>query len=123
MRRKPQLTGPDYLIAHAHLASENEQPYAEDFEAMITDVYSEREHFAREVIAKRPLKDYEASPVSIILTAAERAASENDSESVAEVFRVGLTLLAKWHEYLLFGAEGHPEFELKRATRNERERQ
>jgi hypothetical protein len=64
-----------------------------------------------EVVATRPLEADEASPVSILLAAHEAAATMGDTESVTEVLRFGMALLAKWAEWLAM-IEQHPRLEL-----------
>jgi len=73
------MTGADFLMMMAVEAAESDLPYAGRF------------------------KDHELTPVSIIFTACQAAAKRGDKESQAEVLTVGLSLLAKWPEYLAMG--------------------
>ncbi|HUP69669.1 MAG TPA: hypothetical protein VM142_07615 [Acidimicrobiales bacterium] len=108
--RKPQLTGPDYLIAVASDAAHNGQPYAATFLRMAQDaaVGNRPGMLLAEMVAARPLKDYEASAVSIILGAAQLAQQGRDAESVKEILQFGMALLAKWPSYLVM-TDSHPD--------------
>lgn len=109
-KNQPQLTGPDYLSAVAEEAKERGQPWAEEFGAMLWNAFDTREPVLLiHAQATRPLKEFEASPVSIILGAYQMAMTNKDLESANEVLRVGLALLAKWPDWLCSTADGHPE--------------
>lgn len=109
-RKQAQLTGPDYLIVGASEAAKNGQPYAATFSRMAQDAaIGERSGMLlAEMVAVRSLKDYEASPVSIILGAVQRAQQNRDSESVKEILQFGMALLAKWPTYLVL-TDSHPD--------------
>lgn len=109
-RKQAQLTGPDYLIVAASEAAQNGQPYAATFSSMAQDAaIGERPGMLlAEMVAVRPLKDYEASPVSIILAAAQLAQQNRDSESLKEILQFGMALLAKWPTYLVM-TDSHPD--------------
>lgn len=115
--KKPKMTGADYLMAMADDARQSGHPYAERFQHMVMQAFAD-EHEAMlttELVAQRPLKDHEKTPVSVILAAYKAASSRGDVESRGEVFLTGLMLLAKWPEYLAVGTERHPTLEWKRA--------
>ena len=99
-RRGPALTGPDYLLGVASKAADGGQPFAGQFGMMVQTAFGPQGSLLIELLAQRPLKDYEASPVSIVLEAYEMAKRQGDREAVDEVVRVGVTLLAKWPEFL-----------------------
>lgn len=113
-RKRARLTGPDYLIAVASDAADNGQPYAATFSRMAQDAaLGDRSGMLlAEMVAVRPLKDYEASPMSIILGAAQLAQQGGDSESVKEIFQFGMALLAKWPIYLVT-TDSHPDLVYK----------
>lgn len=105
---EPELTGPDLLLAIADRAVEQDLPYTGAFHDMVIDAFSGDDRLAA-LVARRPLKDHENAPVSVILTAAEVAGKElRDPQAFREVLRVGLILLAKWPEYLVT-AHAHPD--------------
>jgi hypothetical protein len=116
-RKGPKMTGADYLMYMADDAMKSGLPYAERFQHMVMQAFGD-EHEAMlttELVAQRPLKDHESTPVSVILSAYKAASKGGDVESRGEVFLTGLMLLAKWPEYLAFGTEHHPTLEWKRA--------
>lgn len=108
MAKKPQLTGPDYLVGLADQAAERGQPYADDFREMVMLAFSDEDFLVAAAIARRELREHEASPVSIVYGAAQAAISNGDPEAFAEVMQVGLSLLAKWPDYLVM-LERHPD--------------
>lgn len=108
-KREPQMSGADYLFAMAHSAADRGQPYANGFAAMVRSAFDDQGMLIREVIARRPLKDHEASPVAIIATAVQAALDQGDREAANEALHVGLSLLAKWPDYLDGFIDGHPE--------------
>lgn len=111
--QKRGLTGPDYLLAIADEAAESGQPFAGEFRSMLMSCFSGQELFLIEMEASRPLKEHEASPVSIILGALAMASDRGDKESAQEILTVGLSILAKWPTWLAVTADGHPELDLK----------
>lgn len=113
LRRKPQMTSVDFLIGMAEDAAKQGQPFAEEFRDMAVAVAIGPDAILSVGEARRPLNAHEASPVSIILGAYEFARRHGDRESVDEVLRVGLSLLAKWPYFLLSRVDGHPDLELK----------
>lgn len=121
-------TGPDYLLAVAERASESGQPYSSEFANMVYGAFEPSGisgipdvpamefplgQLPKEMVARRPLEEHEASPVSIVLGASEAAKDKGDAEAQIEVLRDGLTLLAKWPEYLLITTTGHPTLAFK----------
>lgn len=102
------VTGFDLLLVAAESAAQSSQPYAYEFLLMIRQAASGYASLVTEAIANRPLKEHEASPVAIILGAAELAYQRGDDVAVREVLRVGTALLAKWPEYLR-AMEIHPD--------------
>lgn len=114
-RKQAQLTGPDYLIVAASEAAKNGQPYAAAFSRMAQDAaIGERPGMLlAEMVSVRPLKHYEASPVSIILGAVSLAQQNRDSESVTEILQFGMAMLAKWPTYLVV-TDSHPDLGDKR---------
>lgn len=116
-RKRSQLTGPDYLIAVASEAANSGQPYAATFARLAQEsALGERPGMLlAEMVATRPLNDYEASPVSIIIGAMQMAQQNRDSESCDEILRFGLALLAKWPEFLVM-RQIHPDLKDKTGT-------
>jgi hypothetical protein len=110
------MTGADFLMMMAVEAAESGLPYAGRFKDMIWAIHplDGEAQLSTEVVAQRPLKDHELTPVSIIFTACQAAARQGDKESQVEVLNVGLSLLAKWPEYLAIRTEGHPTLQWKR---------
>lgn len=108
-RSQPSMTGPDYLMAAARSASDGGRAYADDFSNMLWAAFVGDPGLLSGAIGRRPLNDYEAAPVAIILGAFQLARSNQDVESAIEVLQVGMALLAKWPEYLDGVADGgHP---------------
>jgi hypothetical protein len=105
-KKQPALSGGDYLLGISDTCQKQGQPYAAEFRRMVMQCYGTEELLIGEVIAKRPLKEHEASPASIIINAVELAQQRGDTESIEEILRVGMALLAKWPDYLaaLFGS-------------------
>jgi hypothetical protein len=110
----PKLTGADFLLAMADDARQSGLPYAERFQHMVMQAFGDETLLETELVAKRPLKDHESLPVSVILAAYKMAWKRGDVESRGEALLTGLHLLAKWPEYLAFSAERHPTLERKR---------
>jgi hypothetical protein len=111
MPRKPKLAGADFLILAAEEARESGHPYAFEFAAMVMAAFVGDELLSTTALAQRPLKDYEAVPVTIVRMAVEMARERGDRKSVDEAVIVGLGLLAKWPEFLDQASdEGHPYF-------------
>ena len=106
------VTGFDLLLVAAESAAQSSQPYAYEFLLMIRQAASGYASLVTEAIANRPLQEHEASPVAIILGAAELAYQRGDDVAVREVLRVGTALLAKWPEYLS-ATERHPTLTFK----------
>lgn len=116
----PQATGPDYLMMVAQKAEEHGQPYSAEFSTMIYEAFSPTPggpgilgQLPTERIAARELDDHEATPVAIIATALTAAADTGDVEAFQEVLQVGLSLLAKWPNYLMATVTGHPTLDIK----------
>jgi hypothetical protein len=104
-------SGVDYLIVSA---DETAGPYAEVFRSMLVSVALGQDQLVSGVVANRPLRDYEAAPVAIILDAAQTAIVNNDADGIKEVLQVGMSLLAKWADYLNLALdEGHPHFNME----------
>jgi hypothetical protein len=114
-RKGPKMTGADYLLAMADDARQSGLPYADLFQHMVMQAFGDETLLTTEVVAKRPLKDHESTPVMVILTACKAARESRDMEARGEVLGVGLALLAKWPEYLAVGTGRHPTLEWKRA--------
>lgn len=117
---KPQATGPDYLMMIAQKAEEQGQPYSAEFSTMIYEAFSPTPggpgilgQLPTERIAARELEEHEATPVTIIATALLTAADTGDVEAFQEVLQVGLSLLAKWPDYLMATVTGHPTLDIK----------
>lgn len=94
-----QLTGPDFMIAIASTAAEQGRAFAAEFQQMVIDSFMGGRS-PRETVASRALEEHEVAPVAIIMGAMEAALEQGDEESYEEVVRVGLSLLAKWPDYL-----------------------
>lgn len=107
------MTGADYLMYMADDAMKSGLPYAERFQHMVWQAFGDETMLETELVAQRPLKDHESTPVSVILSAYKAASKRGDVESRGEVFLTGLMLLAKWPEYLAVGADRHPTLERK----------
>lgn len=107
----PQLTGLDFIIGMADQAVQRNQPYAAEFLMMAQQAALGRGQLITEVQAVRPLREEEASPVSIVLGAYEAARQDGDAESLQEVLQVGMALLTKWATYLAV-MEQHPSLSL-----------
>jgi hypothetical protein len=114
-RKGPKMTGADFLLAMADDARQSGLPYAERFQHMVWQAFGNETMLTTELVAKRPLKDHESTPVAVILAAHKAARERGDLQARGEVLGVGLALLAKWPEYLAFGTEHHPTLEWKRA--------
>lgn len=122
-RQKPQLTGPDYLLGVARRSADEGQPFADVFSDMVFQAFSGsplNDVLLAGMTAQRPLREHEASPVAIILAAAEMAKANGDSAGLDEVLRVGLTLLAKWPAFLLSRVDGHPDFDWRSTNEDDR---
>lgn len=111
MPRKPKLRGGDFLLLAAEEARESGHPYAFEFAEMVTSAFIGDELMSTTALAQRPLRDYEAVPVTIVRMALQMARERGDRKSVDEALIVGLSLLAKWPEFLDGASdEGHPYF-------------
>jgi hypothetical protein len=111
-RRQPTVTGGDYLTVVAADAIDTDVPFADEFATMLDLTFGPNDHSFLEVVAKRPLKDYEAGPTSIVLAAARAAIARGDADGLAEVLQVGLALLAKWPHFLI-GRELHRDLDYR----------
>lgn len=67
---------------------------------MVLQCFGDEELLIGELIAKRPLTEEEASPVSILVGAVLAGIDAGDAEGTVEALQVGLSLLAKWHQYI-----------------------
>src|SRR6516165_335411 len=93
-----KVSGADLVLASARGAQNDGVPYAGRFAFMVAEaaVGVSEAPVLTEAIADRPLKDYEAAPVSIICAAVARAAKTRDSRAISEAVAFGAALLAKW---------------------------
>ncbi len=123
-------------MAVAETAWETGQPYSSEFANMVYSAFAPLDipgipdlsgtefmmgQLPTEMMATRPLEEHEASPVSIILGAFEAAEDKGDAEAQIEVLRLGLTLLAKWPEYLLMTPTGHPSLAFRTPAEHDTE--
>lgn len=115
-KKQPTMSGGDYLLGIADTCQKQGQPYAAEFRRMIMQCYGDDDLLIGEVIAKRPLREYEASPASILVNAVQLATQRGDTTAIDEILRVGLALLAKWPDYLAASADGHPNLEFKASS-------
>jgi hypothetical protein len=118
-RKGPKLTGGDFLLLMAEEARERRLPYAERFQHMVSQAlnpFDREAMLTTELVAQRPLKEHEETPIRVILAAHKAARERGDVQARGEVLGLGLALLAKWPEYLVFGAEHHPTLERKPPT-------
>jgi hypothetical protein len=123
------MDGPEYILVACNLAGSGKSSpplYAYTFREMVGLAfndsnarllarYGEGDAALAEMIAARPLKDYEAEPVRMILEALEMVKLNGDTESETEVVHVGLALLAKWPHFLT-ARGGHPDLVPRRST-------
>jgi hypothetical protein len=117
-RKGSKLRGGDFLLLMATEAKERRLPYAERFQHMVMqalDPFDGEGMLTTELVAQRPLKEHEETPVRVILAAHQAARERGDVQARGEVMGLGLALLAKWPEYLLFGTDRHPTLEWKQA--------
>jgi hypothetical protein len=106
----PKPTAADYLLM---VADQNHDEYASRFRDMIAAGASKLDPvLVGEMVAARPLNEYEAAPVGIILAAADTALKHGGRAAWEETLTTGLRMLAKWPEYLCI-QQLHPALECK----------
>lgn len=67
-----------------------------------------------ELISQRPLQEHEDDPVRVILSALADAARAGDRRGYQQTLELGLSLLAKWPEYLCSLFENqHPSLQFR----------
>jgi hypothetical protein len=113
-KKQQHFSGGDYLALSAEECLRPDNPYGNQFKSMVWSVFMDDIPSVASAVANRPLRDYEMAPVAVVVDAAQKACDRGDAEGLKEVLLVGLSLLAKWPDFLNITSEGgHPYYNME----------